>query len=130
MNKKLACPCQSGLLLSACCEPFLTFQKNALTPTQLMRSRYSAYVLQNVDYLIATWHPQTLPKTLSSEIANAKWINLKIIAETIDPTDKNQGFVEFVATYRNQQGRAQKMHERSRFIKQNEHWFYVDGEFK
>lgn len=130
MNKILNCPCQSGLLFDDCCQPFLNFKKNTLTPTQLMRSRYSAYVMQNVDYLIATWHPKTLPKKLNDEIAHAKWIDLTIIAESIDSKDPNQGFVEFVAIYRNQQGRAQKMHELSRFTKQNEHWFYMDGEFK
>lgn len=130
MKKSPLCPCQSQLPFADCCAPYLTFQKNANTPEALMRSRYSAYVTQNVDYLIATWHPQTLPKTLSAEIAEAKWINLKIISNKIDPQNENQSFVEFVATYKNKNGKAEKMHEKSRFVKQNDHWFYVDGIMK
>jgi len=131
MTKKtsiLLCPCCSAKQYQECCEPYHLWQKNAPTAEILMRSRYSAYALHKADYLIKTWHPQTLPKKLDDEISGAKWIEL-VIHKSWDSKQANEAFVDFTARYRNISGKAEKMHEISRFIKHGEHWFYVDGKF-
>lgn len=120
------CPCCSQQKYTECCQPYHLWQKNAPTAEKLMRSRYSAYALRNVEYLIKTWHPKTLPRKLAEEINEAKWIDLTI-HKSWDSQEQNEAFVEFTARFRNASGKAQKMHEISRFIKQGDHWFYVDG---
>ena len=89
-----------------------------------MRSRYSAYVLQLEDYLLATWHPSTRPAALDLSAApQPKWLGLQVKAHT--ETD-NTASVEFIARYR-VGGRAQRLHEVSRFVRQEGRWHYVSG---
>lgn len=130
MNKKTTnlCPCCSAKSYQECCEPYHLWVKNAPTAEALMRSRYSAYAMRNAEYLIKTWHPKTLPKRLDETISEAKWIEL-VIHRSWDSDIDNEAFVDFTARYRNINGKAEKMHEISRFLKQGEHWFYIDGEF-
>lgn len=130
MNKKNLnlCPCCSTKSYQDCCEPYHLWVKNAPTAEILMRSRYSAYALRNAEYLIKTWHPKTLPSKLDETISEAKWIEL-VIHKSWDSKTAEEAFVDFIARYRNANGKAEKMHEISRFIKQDEHWFYVDGQF-
>ena len=93
-----------------------------------MRSRYSAFVRQDAAYLLATWHPSTRPAVLDFE-AGTQWLGLQVRAhQLIDPT---QAEVEFVARSR-LRGRASRLHERSRFVRENgagevARWYYVDG---
>lgn len=87
-----------------------------------MRSRYSAYVAGLIDYLLATWHPSTSPGDL--ELPPVKWLGLDVrYAET----DGDAGIVEFVARCR-VSGRAQRLHETSRFVRQEGRWYYIDGQ--
>jgi len=83
-----------------------------------MRSRYTAYALQNAQYLLDSWHASTRPESFHID-PYVQWIRLSII-------DAHDDQVEFVATCR-VQGRAHKLHEISRFIFENGFWFYVDG---
>lgn len=92
----------------------------------LMRSRYSAYVLKLEACLLATWHPSTRPATLDLAADNAKWLGLEVKKHT--PESADRATVEFVARYKIG-GRAYRMHEISRFVREEERWFYVDGEF-
>ena len=86
-----------------------------------MRSRYSAYTLHNEPYILSTWHESTRPDTLSLETgANNQWIRLKIIEASHDS-------VEFMAYYK-VQGKAHKLHERSRFVFEQGGWYYLDGQ--
>lgn len=125
MSRKPApCPC-GGTDYASCCG---RYHGGALAPdaASLMRSRYSAYVLGLEDYLLATWHPSTRPATLDLATDNPKWIGLAIrkhVAESVDSAT-----VEFVARYRIG-GRAHRLHEVSRFVREDGRWFYVDGEF-
>lgn len=130
MNKKkiTLCPCCSGKTYPLCCEPYHLWQKNAETAEILMRSRYSAYALHNAEYLIKTWHPETLPDQLSEEISNAKWIDL-YIHRSWQEENPDEAFVLFTARYRDRGGKAKRMNEISRFIRQDQHWFYIDGKF-
>lgn len=84
-----------------------------------MRSRYTAYVQGNEQYLLTTWHPSTRPETLNLT-DNPQWIRLKILA-------CDEEHVEFVATCRIN-GKAHRMHEKSRFIFEDSRWYYADGE--
>lgn len=87
-----------------------------------MRSRYSAYCLGLIDYLLATWHPSTGPGEL--ELSPVKWIGLEVLRAD---TEGDAGLVEFVARFR-VNGRAQRLHELSRFVKQAGRWYYIDGQ--
>ena len=90
-----------------------------------MRSRYSAYVLGLIDYLLATWHPATAPGDL--ELPLVKWLGLEVRhAEQ----SGDAGVVEFVArcrSFHNAGGRAERMHETSRFVREGGRWLYIDG---
>lgn len=91
-----------------------------------MRSRYTAFCQGNADYLLTSWHPTTRPPQLDlSEPPLPKWIGLAILA--VPPANGDQGQVEFVARYR-VGGRAQRLHERSRFLLEGGRWYYLDGE--
>ncbi len=91
-----------------------------------MRSRYSAYVALRDDYLMATWHPTTRPATLGlANDAPTKWLGLDVRRH--EPSDADHAIVEFIARYK-VNGRAQRLHETSRFVREDGRWFYVDGE--
>ena len=91
-----------------------------------MRSRYTAYTLQNTAYLNATWHPSTRPVMLDlSDQENTKWLGLTIKKHEI--IDADHALVEFVARYK-LNGRAHRLHEISRFEKVDGSWFYLDGD--
>ena len=89
-----------------------------------MRSRYSAFVLGHVPYLLATWHSSQRPATLELE-AGAKWLGLQIKQHR--STSEHMAEVEFVARFR-VGGKAVRQHERSRFVREDGRWYYVDGD--
>jgi len=91
---------------------------------RLMRSRYSAFVRGNVPYLLATWHSSQRPATLALETA-AQWLGLEIKQHRI--TGQDTAEVEFIARFR-VGGKATRQHERSRFVREDGRWFYVDGD--
>lgn len=90
-----------------------------------MRSRYSAFVLQIESYLLATWHPRTRPTSVSFE-SGMKWLGLKVISARA--IDTNTAEVEFIARFRVGGASAARLHERSRFVREDGRWLYVDGE--
>ena len=112
------------LPFSACCGPYL--EENIPSPDAdaLMRSRYSAFVLQRADYLLATWHTSTRPTTLDFA-PGAKWLGLDVRSHTV--LDADHAEVEFVARCR-EAGRATRLHERSRFMRESGRWFYLNGD--
>ena len=128
----LACPCgrvdakARAVAYVDCCGRFVDHVNTAPAPDaeHLMRSRYSAFVLERAEYLLATWHSRTRPAALDFE-AGAKWLGLDVRAHTVTGADTAE--VEFVARYR-VQGRAVRMHECSRFVRDDGRWFYVDGD--
>lgn len=91
-----------------------------------MRSRYSAFVRENAAYLLATWHASTRPAQLDFE-PGAKWLGLEVRAGA--QTGEHSAEVEFVARYR-VGGRGVRLHERSRFVREQGRWYYVDGDLK
>ncbi len=124
-KKPIPCPCGSGQLLADCCAPYLA--GTALPPTAkaLMRSRYTAYALGDFAYLRATWHSSTRPTNLAFE-PGLKWVSLEILATDGGGPNENDGLVEFIARYK-LKGRAFRLHERSRFVREDGAWRYVDG---
>ena len=90
-----------------------------------MRSRYAAFVLHNAEYLLATWHVSTRPKSVAFE-EGLKWLGLRVVA-TVAAGERAE--VEFIARYRVGGASAERLHERSRFIREEGRWFYVDGSF-
>lgn len=133
MNAKDACPCDSTRLYAHCCGRFHAGEP-AASAEALMRSRYSAFVLCNEPYLLATWHSSTRPKSIEFE-PQQKWLGLKIVTtETPNGNGVRPHFhfdtahVEFIARYRVGGGSAARLHERSRFVQEHGRWAYVDGE--
>ena len=125
-----ACPCGragakgQALAYQACCGPAHAGQRLAPDAETLMRSRYSAFVRGDVPYLLATWHASQRPASLELE-AGAKWLGLEIKQHRI--TGEHTAEVEFVARFR-VGGKAVRQHERSRFVREDGRWFYVDGD--
>lgn len=125
MNRKQVqkCPC-GGISYAACCEP-IHHGTSAASAETLMRSRYSAYVMKLEDYLLATWHPDTRPPALDLADDGSKWLGLEVKRHE---ESADTAIVEFVARYKIA-GRAHRLHEISRFVRENGRWFYVDGVF-
>lgn len=127
------CPCQtrtatpSTASYAACCARYHAGPLHLRTPTAeaLMRSRYSAYVLDRIDYLLATWHPSTRPAAIDTNPPGLKWLGLELRRHTV--IDADHASVEFVARSK-LGGRAQRLHELSCFVREDGRWFYVDGE--
>lgn len=92
-----------------------------------MRSRYSAYALGLEEYVLSTWHPQTRPTDLNLAEEPGKWIGLQIKSREAGTGIDPEGWVEFVARYK-LHGKAQRLQERSHFVKQDGRWFYMAGE--
>ncbi|MBQ0720752.1 MAG: hypothetical protein KBT88_09595 [Gammaproteobacteria bacterium] len=120
------CPCTSGLPPVQCCQPLLNNEQPAETAVALMRSRYSAYTLGDESYLLRTWHSTTRPAQLDLNNNQQNWQRLKIIDSTAGRADDDSGEVEFVAIYKIK-GRAERLHERSRFGREDQQWRYIDG---
>jgi SEC-C motif-containing protein len=125
MDRERSCPCDSGASYAQCCGRYLETPTPAPDAESLMRSRYCAYVLGREDYLLRTWHVSTRPARLElDELNRGRWLGLKVLhSETGDA----EAFVEFVARYK-LAGRAARMHERSRFLREDGQWYYVNGE--
>lgn len=117
------CPCDSGLDYAECCGPYLENKMVPATAEALMRSRYTAYTEKNVSYLRSTWYPSTCPANLEP-LPQQQWTGLKIMDKKAGQASDESGQVEFVARYKIN-GRAEKLHERSEFVKLNGRWLYV-----
>jgi len=92
-----------------------------------MRSRYTAYVLTREEYLWNTWHVSTRPAQIGLEVGNpVQWLGLTIQRTEAGTSADSEGVVEFVARYK-VNGKAGRLQETSRFLKENGQWFYVDG---
>jgi len=119
------CPCLSGETYAACCGQFHRGESVAPSAERLMRSRYSAYVVGDASYLLATWHPTTRPRTLDLD-PDQRWYRLDIVGTSRGGMLDTAGTVEFTARYR-LDGRAGEQHENSRFVRENRRWLYVDA---
>lgn len=123
--KDTPCPCGSNMFYDLCCGPHLDGKTGAGTAEALMRSRYTAYVLMRESYLRATWHPSTRPTILGTDNTGIKWIGLQVLRH--EQQNDVSAIVEFIARYK-VHGRAQRLHEVSRFVHEEGRWLYVEGQ--
>ena len=124
--KNQKCPCTSGKLFSDCCEPFLMNNKNPTTALELMRSRFSAYVTLQIDFLVASTHISTINNHRKSELLDWAKSNIWQKLEIISFSDTT---VEFKAYYLDQKSKPQIHHEFSVFKLESEKWYYVNGRY-
>lgn len=120
------CPCGSNLDYLVCCLPFHNGTKVADSAIMLMRSRYTAYVMANADYILNTTAPNKIKYHKKSEILkwakSNKWLKLEVLYH-------DETTVEFKAHFFNQKMQLQVHHERSRFQYLNGKWYYFDADF-
>ncbi|MHA7134288.1 YchJ family protein [Oerskovia turbata] len=128
------CPCLSGDVYGDCCGRYHRGLgapgDRAVAPTAeaLMRSRYSAFVVGDAEYLLATWHPSTRPTDLDPD-DDTTWRRLDVLATSAGGPLDRTGVVEFVAHYRSAATRERdSLHEVSRFVREDGRWLYVDGD--
>jgi SEC-C motif-containing protein len=117
MTKLEACPCGSNKPFTSCCQPIIA-NDSASTAEQLMRSRYSAFVLGDAEYLLKTWHPDTCPYDF--QLGQSRWLGLKILHAGIDT-------VTFTAAFHSG-NKGMLLKETSRFVCIENHWLYIDGD--
>jgi SEC-C motif-containing protein len=119
------CPCGSGSAYGGCCGP-LHDGNPAPTAEALMRSRYSAFAVGDLDHVFRTWHPRTRPDDVTPATGLA-WVGLEVVRTVDGGVDDDTGEVEFRARFRDARG-ERVMHETSRFERRGGRWVYVDGD--
>jgi SEC-C motif-containing protein len=120
------CPCGLPHNYEDCCGRYTSGNIPAPTAEALMRSRYTAYTLRLEPYLLATWHPSTRPATLDLNAEpQPKWLGLQVKRHR--QSDDSHAEVEFVARHKIS-GRAWRLHETSRFVREEGLWHYLDGD--
>jgi SEC-C motif-containing protein len=117
------CVCGAGRSYDACCGRLHRGSADARTAVELMRSRYSAFVLCDGDYLLATWHPQQRPARMVFP-PGQRWTALVIHSTEAGGLFDTAGTVEFTATCE-VRGVARQLHETSRFARLDGRWVYV-----
>ncbi|UYB52537.1 YchJ family metal-binding protein [Xanthomonas sp. AM6] len=117
------CPCGRPREYAQCCG---LYHAGAAAPDaeSLMRSRYSAYVRRDADYLRASWHPSTRPADLGLD-AHTTWLGLTV--QRVVANDADHAEVAFLARYRIGGGSAVRMTEHSRFVREDGRWYYLDA---
>lgn len=113
-----------------CCGRYIDGSPLLVAPDaeSLMRSRYTAYVLGRDDYVRATWHVHRRPTDFVTDPAT-RWLGLEVRA--VQVLDSTHAEVEFVARMRHPGGQASRLHERSRFVREEDgRWYYVDGDLR
>jgi SEC-C motif-containing protein len=119
------CPCGTGLPYVECCGRLHAGEASAATAEQLMRSRYSAFAVDEPGYLLATWHSTTRPRSLDLD-ASVRWTGLDVLAASGGGLLAAEGTVEFRAHWV-ADGHRGDQHEISRFLREDGAWRYVDG---
>ena len=124
------CPCGSGNSYAACCEPIITGATLAATAEALMRARYSAHVGVQVDFIIASTHPdhrQGLDRQSTQSWAEkTTWLGLEILDTAEGGAGDDRGEVEFIARFR-EKDEIQAHHERAQFQRVDGSWYFTDG---
>ena len=128
MNMK-SCICGKPQPFAKCCDRFLSGKKNAKTPEQLMRSRFSAYALGGYgEYLLSTWFPASAMGLTASKLSKktVEWQRLEVISSS---QKGDNGTVEFNAWFNKlpSSDEMEIMHEISEFVRIQSRWLYVGG---
>lgn len=124
------CACSSGKSFTDCCEPFISKKKSPQTAEELMRSRYTAYTLHDVNYISDTNDPRSNDdfdiEASRKWAQSSEWLGLEIVSKDLGGPTDTQGAVEFIATFKFE-GTERKHHELSYFEKLDEKWYFIDG---
>jgi SEC-C motif-containing protein len=124
------CPCGSDNLSEECCQPIIAGTKEATTAEELMRSRYVAFTIAEVNYLMRSHHSKTRPirdkKSIERWAKSVQWMGLVVINTEEGKETDQRGFVEFRALYL-ENGELQQIHEKSLFEREKGKWVYVSG---
>jgi len=131
MNKASSSTCICGLNnpLNACCGRVHADIANATTAVELMRARFSAYSTDKLDFIRQSWHSSTRPAQIEPNEAGFVWLGLDVLDTQAGGKDDEQGEVEFIASY-SLNGHTGKLHERSRFAREQGQWRYLDGKLE
>jgi SEC-C motif-containing protein len=123
----MTCDCGAPRRYEDCCGRFHSGPLHLQAPDAetFMRSRYSAYVRDLTDYLLTTWHASTRPSSIEPNPPGLRWLGLDV--KSHQAQDANHATVEFVARSK-LGGRAHRLQEKSRFVREDGRWYYVDGE--
>jgi SEC-C motif domain protein len=126
----MQCYCGTKRDFDDCCGPYLNGSAKPDTAEALMRSRYSGYATENIDYVLSTHDPATVD-TVDREGAlrwakESKWEGLEIRDTVAGGPGDSEGEVEFVAHYHTETGHVTH-HERAQFRRIDGNWFYIDG---
>lgn len=119
------CPCGLGQPYDECCGPLHAGQP-AASAEALMRSRFSAFALGDAAYLLGSWHSTTRPARLLLD-PRQRWTRLEVLGTEAGGLLDSAGVVEFRAHYR-EPGESGSLHERSRFVREDGRWVYLDGD--
>lgn len=129
----MLCYCKSNKLYRDCCQPIHQGLAQATTAEALMRSRYSAFAIADINYLMRSHHPATRPvrdkKNILAFAKSVHWLGLQIVSTKAGLEGDSEGWVEFKATYL-EQGKPHCIHENSYFVKEGAQWYYKSGEHK
>jgi SEC-C motif-containing protein len=125
---KEVCPCGSKKTYGDCCASAHSNIETVITAEHLMRSRYSDYVLCNMEYLMTSHHSSTRPVKDKDEILkwtkSVKWLGLEVMNSSDGNVSDIEGTVEFKAHFE-ENGASEIIHEHSKFVKENKHWVYL-----
>lgn len=121
-----SCPCCSGENFGLCCKMIIDDISLATSPIQIMRSRFTAYVIRNENHLLRSWYIQTRPETISFP-HDSIWLDLRILNHSVDTATNEKGTVSYIARFI-EDGKLISLTENSNFILSNGKWYYVDGE--
>ena len=125
------CPCGRGRAYADCCRPLHRGERKAATAEELMRSRYAAFARGQADYLVKTLHPSKRApherRDLERSLKHQRWTRLEVLATEGGSMFELSGTVTFAAHY-DARGQAGVLRERSRFVREDGVWYYVDGD--
>lgn len=132
-EKQALCPCGTGNPYKTCCGQYIEGKETVPTAEALMRSRYSAYVVGDIDYIVATMvdsDPAHFDRPNAEEWSkNSEWLGFELIAQTPGKTEEDPDIIEFAANYK-YNDKTLRLHEISQFKKIDGRWMYVDGEIQ
>ena len=124
-----ACPCGSQRLLNECCGQYLYTETDAPTAEALMRSRYTAFALKNIPYILSTV-PSEYPQNeqeINDWAFTCEFVKLQVIRKQQGKSSHRKGVVEYIASFI-ENGKAQELHEVAHFRQVNKQWFYIPYE--
>jgi len=132
-SAETACPCGSKILAKDCCLPVIRGKKSAERAQDLLRARYSAFALNEIDFILSSHHPKTAKEVKRAEVEewakSSDWESLEIVQTEAGEKSDAQGLVTFCAKYRpHKEGAETEEHwEQALFEKEGGEWKFLDA---